>query len=84
MLADRILSQDDHDVRVMDASGEVATYSKSGLRQLTIVTTNPMPSYEGKIVGEDLHDEAHFPADRSSIAYRQGLATLGLGRTYTA
>jgi phenylpropionate dioxygenase-like ring-hydroxylating dioxygenase large terminal subunit len=32
----------------------------------------------------DLHAEAHFPADRSSIAYRKGLAALGLGRRYTA
>jgi phenylpropionate dioxygenase-like ring-hydroxylating dioxygenase large terminal subunit len=32
----------------------------------------------------DLHAEAHFPADRSSIAYRRGLAGLGLGRSYTA
>ena len=32
----------------------------------------------------DLHTEAHFPADRSSISYRKGLAALGLGRTYTA
>ena len=32
----------------------------------------------------DLHTEAHFPADRSSITYRKGLAALGLGRTYTA
>jgi vanillate O-demethylase monooxygenase subunit len=31
-----------------------------------------------------LHSEAHFPADRSSIAYRKGLAALGLGRSYTA
>ena len=31
----------------------------------------------------DLHAEAHFPADRSSIAYRKGLAALGLGRNYT-
>jgi phenylpropionate dioxygenase-like ring-hydroxylating dioxygenase large terminal subunit len=32
----------------------------------------------------DLQAEAHFPADRSSITYRKGLAALGLGRTYTA
>jgi len=31
-----------------------------------------------------LHEEAHFPADRSSITYRKGLAALGLGRTFTA
>lgn len=32
----------------------------------------------------DLQEEAHFPADRSSITYRKGLAALGLGRSYTA
>ena len=32
----------------------------------------------------DLHAEAHFSADRSSITYRKGLAALGLGRNYTA
>jgi phenylpropionate dioxygenase-like ring-hydroxylating dioxygenase large terminal subunit len=32
----------------------------------------------------DLHAEAHFPADRSSITYRKGLAGMGLGRSYTA
>jgi vanillate O-demethylase monooxygenase subunit len=32
----------------------------------------------------NLHDEAHFPADRSSVTYRKGLAALGLGRQYTA
>ncbi|WP_263358334.1 aromatic ring-hydroxylating dioxygenase subunit alpha [Acidicapsa ligni] len=31
-----------------------------------------------------LHDEAHFPADRSSITYRKGLSALGLGRSYTS
>jgi putative heme-binding domain-containing protein len=53
-LTGRILSQDDHSVRVMDASGEVATYSRSELLQFTIVDTNPMPSFEGKITGENL------------------------------
>lgn len=32
----------------------------------------------------DLQAEAHFPADRSSIAYRKRLAALGLGRSFTA
>ena len=32
----------------------------------------------------DLHAEAHFPADRSSITYRKTLAAMGLGRSYTA
>lgn len=32
----------------------------------------------------DLQAEAHFPADRSSLAYRKGLTEIGLGRSYTA
>jgi phenylpropionate dioxygenase-like ring-hydroxylating dioxygenase large terminal subunit len=32
----------------------------------------------------NLHDDAHFPADRSSVTYRKGLAALGLGRQFTA
>jgi vanillate O-demethylase monooxygenase subunit len=30
----------------------------------------------------NLQEEAHFPADRSSITYRKRLADLGLGRNY--
>jgi vanillate O-demethylase monooxygenase subunit len=32
----------------------------------------------------DLHDEVHIRADRSSITFRQRLAELGLGRSFTA
>lgn len=32
----------------------------------------------------DLHEEVHIRADRSSITYRQKLAALGLGRSFTA
>lgn len=32
----------------------------------------------------DLQAEAHFPADRSSIAYRRGLVQMGLSKMYTA
>lgn len=32
----------------------------------------------------DLQAEAHIPADRTSIAYRQLLTSLGLGRNYTS
>jgi putative heme-binding domain-containing protein len=63
----RILSQDDHEVRVIDASGEAATYSKPGLRQFTIIDTNPMPSYEGKIMGEDLDSLVRYLASLPSV-----------------
>jgi putative heme-binding domain-containing protein len=59
-LVGRILNQDDHDMRVIDTSGEVATYSKPGLRQFTIINTAPMPSYEEKITGEDLDGLVHY------------------------
>lgn len=32
----------------------------------------------------DLHEEVHIRADKSSITYRQQLAALGLGRSYSA
>jgi putative heme-binding domain-containing protein len=66
-LVGRILSQNDHDVRVIDASGEVATYSKPGLRQFTIIDTNPMPSYEGKITSEDQDDLARYLGSLPSV-----------------
>jgi putative heme-binding domain-containing protein len=66
-LAGRILSQDDHQVRVIDASGEVTSYSKAGLRQLTIINTNPMPSYERKITGEDLDGLVRYLDSLSSV-----------------
>ena len=63
----RILGQDDRDVRVIDVSGEVATYSKPGLRQFTIIDTNPMLSYEGKIMGEDLDSLVRYLASLPSL-----------------
>jgi len=63
----RILSQSDRDVRVINASGEVATYSKTELRQFTIIDTDPMASYEGKITGEDLDDLARYLSSLPSM-----------------
>jgi hypothetical protein len=31
----------------------------------------------------NLHDEAHFPADRNSVTYRKGLAKIGSARAFT-
>jgi putative heme-binding domain-containing protein len=67
-LVGRILSQDDKDVHVIVASGEVVTYSKPELRQFTIINTNPMPSYEEKITGEDLDGLARYLGSLSAIS----------------
>ncbi len=63
----RILSRDDHDVRVIEASGEIVTYSKPELRQFTIIDTKPMPSYERKITGEDLDGLVRYLGSLPSI-----------------
>jgi putative heme-binding domain-containing protein len=62
-----ILSQDDHSVRVLDASGEIATYSKPELRQFTIVDTKPMPSFEGKITEENLDGLVRYLGSLPSV-----------------
>jgi putative heme-binding domain-containing protein len=63
----RILSQSDHDVRLIDASGEVAIYSKPELLQFTIIDTNPMVSYEEKIKGGDLDDLTRYLVSLPSV-----------------
>jgi putative heme-binding domain-containing protein len=69
-LTGRLLSRDDNSVRVIDMSGQVATYSKQGLRQFTIIDTNPMPSYEGKITGEDLDNLIRYLGSLPSLDER--------------
>lgn len=63
----RILSQNDQDVRVISSSGEVASYSRSSLRQFTIIETNPMPSYGGKITGQDLNTLVRYLGSLPSV-----------------
>ncbi len=50
----RLLNQDAFSVQVIDSSGRLKTYDRQGLRAFTIVTTNPMPSYEEKLDAQDL------------------------------
>ncbi len=50
----RMVSEDEHTVRVIDTSGTTVSYSKPELRSLTVVDTNPMQSYEKRIAPEDL------------------------------
>jgi putative heme-binding domain-containing protein len=56
----RILNQDGYSVQMVDASGQLATHSKSGLRDFTIVDANPMPSFGNKITGQDLDDLVRY------------------------
>jgi len=56
----RILNQDGYSVQMIDATGQLATYSKFGLREFTIVDTNSMPSFGNKITGQDLDDLVRY------------------------
>jgi putative heme-binding domain-containing protein len=63
----RVLSQDDHDLRIIDASGEITTYSKPQLRQITPVTSNPMPPSGSRITGEDLDNLVRYLGSLPSL-----------------
>ncbi len=50
----RILNQDGFSVQLIDSSGQLKSFEKATLRQLVIVTTNPMPSYATKLNNENI------------------------------
>jgi putative heme-binding domain-containing protein len=50
----RILNQDAFSVQLIDPSGQLKSFEKATLRQLVMVTTNPMPSYATKLNNEDM------------------------------
>jgi putative heme-binding domain-containing protein len=56
----RILNQDGFSVQLIDSSSQLRSFEKSGLREFTIVTTNPMPSYADKLSAQDLTDLVRY------------------------
>jgi putative heme-binding domain-containing protein len=56
----RILNQDGFSVQIIDSSSQLRSFQKASLREFTIVTTNPMPSYAGKLSAQDLTDLVHY------------------------
>ena len=56
----RLLNQDGFSVQIIDSSNQLRSFERSGLREFTIVTTNPMPSYQGKMSPQDLTDLVHY------------------------
>jgi putative heme-binding domain-containing protein len=56
----RLLNQDGFSVQIIDSSNQLRSIEKSGLREFTIVTTNPMPSFQGKLSEQDLTDLVHY------------------------
>jgi putative heme-binding domain-containing protein len=58
----RILNQDGFSVQLIDSSGQLQSFEKETLRQLVIVTTNPMPSYAAKLNNEDVRTIVRYLA----------------------
>jgi putative heme-binding domain-containing protein len=56
----RLLNQDGFSVQLIDSSGQLRSFARSGLHEFTIVTTNPMPSYADKLSAQDLDDLVRY------------------------
>ena len=56
----RLLNQDPFSVQLIDSSGQLRSFARLSLREFTIVTTNPMPSYADKLSAQDLDDLVRY------------------------
>jgi putative heme-binding domain-containing protein len=56
----RLLNQDGFSVQIIDSSSQLRSFQKASLREFTIVTANPMPSYADKMSAQDLTDLVHY------------------------
>jgi cytochrome c oxidase cbb3-type subunit 3 len=52
----RRLNEDTHTLQVIDTDERLHSFSKSDLREYTLLTTSTMPSYEGKFNSQELAD----------------------------
>jgi putative heme-binding domain-containing protein len=66
----RLLNQDGFSVQIISSSGQPRSFEKSGLREFTIVVTNPMPSYAGKMNAEDLTVLAHYLSSLKGVDHQ--------------
>ena len=56
----RLLNQDGFSVQLIDSSGQLRSFEKSSLREFTIVTANPMPSYANRMTAQEITDIVHY------------------------
>jgi putative heme-binding domain-containing protein len=56
----RILNQDGFSVQIIDSESQLRSFEKANLREFTIVTANPMPSYADKMSAQDITDLVHY------------------------
>jgi putative heme-binding domain-containing protein len=63
----RLLNQDAFSVQFIEASGQLRSVARQGLRDFTIVTTNPMPSYADKLSAQDLTDLVRYLSSMKGV-----------------
>jgi putative heme-binding domain-containing protein len=56
----RILNQDGFSVQIVDSESQLRSFQKASLREFTIVTANPMPSYADKMSTQDITGLVHY------------------------
>lgn len=52
----RLLNHDTHSVQLMDSNEHLRSFAKSNLREYGFVAASPMPSYRGKLTGDEMVD----------------------------
>src|SRR4051812_32178877 len=55
-LTGRLLNQDNFTVQMIDEQGKLRSFVKSDLRESTVLTKSPMPSYKGKLGDSEISD----------------------------
>ena len=69
----RMLNQDSATVQVIDEQGKLKSFIKSDLREFTILTKSPMPSYKGKLNDQEVADTIAY---LMSLKGSQGVAPV--------
>jgi quinoprotein glucose dehydrogenase len=52
----RLLNQDNFTVQLIDSQGKLRSFMKSDLRESTVLSKSPMPSYKGKLSDQEVAD----------------------------
>ena len=56
VITGRRLNEDTHTIQLIDDKERLVSLDKSQLRELTVLKTSPMPSYQGKLSAQEIAD----------------------------
>jgi hypothetical protein len=58
----RLLNQDTFTVQILDSTEHLRSFSRTDLREFTILNNSPMPSYKDKLSSQELADIVSYLA----------------------